>query len=222
MQKSLLNRSDAPFASEYKKTETSPPLMYCYGCDEKCSIECARLRKYKDCNGLEFYIWPDNNSFLVEGMLPYFLDINDKLISQPVVIIDFNYKNIDYFLSKNWLDNFKRMRLILLSDKKTAAIAHYWFYNDTVDTIISSVIFHDDTSDEIVAKIRNTFLAKITKPSESRPKLSTNEFSLFSSLYNGELPKKIALKNETSVKNVYAMKKRIEQKLGVTITRLSN
>ena len=25
-----------------------------------------------------------------------------------------------------------------------AAIAHYWFYNDTADTIISTVIFHDD------------------------------------------------------------------------------
>ncbi|WP_235501698.1 hypothetical protein [Trabulsiella odontotermitis] len=219
LQQSIQN---AAFHSENKKYDNKRPLMYCYGCDRRCSTECAKLNKNKDCNGLEFYIWPDNNSYLVEGILPYVREVNDKLISQPIVIIDFNHKNIDCFLSKNWLDCFKNMRLILVADKKMTAIAHYWFYNDTVDTIISAVIFYDDTKDEIVAKVKNSFLAKITKPAENKPKLSTNEYSLFSFLYKGELPKKIALKNETSVKNVYAMKKRIELKLGVLISRLSN
>lgn len=218
MGKNSQNSSVLPFCSEDKNKH---PLMYCYGCDKKCNVEYAKLHKNTDCDGFEFYIWPNNNSFLVEGILPYLRGINDRLISQPVVIIDFNHINIGYFLSENWLNNFKGMRLILVSDKKMTAIAHYWFYNDTVDTIISAVIFHDDTKEDIENKMKASFLAKITKPSNDKPKLSSNEFSLFTFLYKGDLPKKIALKNESSVKNIYSMKKRIEHKLGVLISRFS-
>lgn len=139
-----------------------------------------------------------------------------------MVIIDFSHKNINYFLSDNWLDQFKNMRLILVTDKKMTAIAHYWFYNDTSDTTISSVIFYDDTAEEVATKLQKTFLAKTIKPAGSRPKLSQNEYSLFAFLFNGWTPKKIAYRNGTSVKNTYAMKNRIERKLGVSITRLAS
>ncbi|HID3223405.1 TPA: helix-turn-helix transcriptional regulator, partial [Enterobacter cloacae] len=146
----------------------------------------------------------------------------DKYISQPVVIIDFSHKNINYFLSENWLDQFKNMRLILVTDKKMTAIAHYWFYNDTLETTISSIIFYDDSAEEVSTKLKKTFLAKTIKPTGNRPKLSQNEYSLFSFLFNGWSPKKIAYRNGTSVKNTYAMKNRIERKLGVSITRLAS
>ena len=55
-----------------------------------------------------------------------------------------------------------------------------------------------------------------------RAKLSANEYALFSELYKGQLPKKIAMKNATNVKNIYAMKIRIETKLGVPISRLAS
>lgn len=71
-----------------------------------------------------------------------------------------------------------------------AAIAHYWFYNDTSETIISTVIFHDDIIDDIKFKIRQSFLGKITRPSEKKAKLSANEYALFSELYKGQLPKR--------------------------------
>ncbi|MDS4039459.1 hypothetical protein RKI04_24875 [Citrobacter amalonaticus] len=206
--------------SEGSNVVNKTPLMYCYGCDRKCTINTPGQNRTQECNGFEFYIWPNNNSFLVEGILPYFLELSEKLILQPVVIIDFNHKNIRYFLSGEWLQSFKGMRLILVADKKMAAIAHYWFYNDTTETIISSVIFHDDKKDDIIQKIKDSFLGKVTRPSESKPRLSANEYALFSSLYRGELPKKIAQKNETSVKNIYAMKIRIEHKLGISISRL--
>ncbi|MFQ3394503.1 hypothetical protein P9477_13740 [Enterobacter mori] len=198
------------------------PSMHCYGCDKKCHFDNSALHEIKECTGLEYYIWPDNNSFLVEGIRHYFTDVNDKYITQPVVIIDFSHKNINYFLSDNWLDQFKNMRLILVTDKKMTAIAHYWFYNDTSDTTISSVIFYDDTAEEVATKLQKTFLAKTIKPAGSRPKLSQNEYSLFSFLFNGWTPKKIAYRNGTSVKNTYAMKNRIERKLGVSITRLAS
>ncbi|MFL4212194.1 hypothetical protein P9423_09495 [Enterobacter mori] len=198
------------------------PSMHCYGCDKKCHFDNSALHEIKVCTGLEYYIWPDNNSFLVEGIRHYFTDVNDKYITQPVVIIDFSHKNINYFLSDNWLDQFKNMRLILVTDKKMTAIAHYWFYNDTSDTTISSVIFYDDTAEEVATKLQKTFLAKTIKPAGSRPKLSQNEYSLFSFLFNGWTPKKIAYRNGTSVKNTYAMKNRIERKLGVSITRLAS
>ncbi|MGK3227031.1 hypothetical protein ACCW94_18290 [Enterobacter soli] len=198
------------------------PAMHCYGCEKKCHSGNTEFYELKECNGLEYYIWPDNNSFLVEGIRHYFADVSDKYISQPVVIIDFSHKNINYFLSDNWLDQFKNMRLILVTDKKMTAIAHYWFYNDTSETTISSVIFYDDTAEEVTTKLQKTFLAKTTKPTGNRPKLSKNEFSLFSFLFNGWPPKKIAYKNGTSVKNTYAMKNRIERKLGVSITRLAS
>lgn len=198
------------------------PSMHCYGCDKKCHFDNSALHEIKECSGLEYYIWPDNNSFLVEGIRHYFTDVNDKYITQPVVIIDFSHKNINYFLSDNWLDQFKNMRLILVTDKKMTAIAHYWFYNDTSDTTISSVIFYDDTAEEVATKLQKTFLAKTIKPAGSRPKLSQNEYSLFAFLFNGWTPKKIAYRNGTSVKNTYAMKNRIERKLGVSITRLAS
>lgn len=198
------------------------PSMHCYGCDKKCHFDNSALHEIKERTGLEYYIWPDNNSFLVEGIRHYFTDVNDKYITQPVVIIDFSHKNINYFLSDNWLDQFKNMRLILVTDKKMTAIAHYWFYNDTSDTTISSVIFYDDTAEEVATKLQKTFLAKTIKPAGSRPKLSQNEYSLFSFLFNGWTPKKIAYRNGTSVKNTYAMKNRIERKLGVSITRLAS
>lgn len=198
------------------------PSMHCYGCDKKCHFDNSALHEIKECTGLEYYIWPDNNSFLVEGIRHYFTDVNDKYITQPVVIIDFSHKNINYFLSNNWLDQFKNMRLILVTDKKMTAIAHYWFYNDTSDTTISSVIFYDDTAEEVATKLQKTFLAKTIKPAGSRPKLSQNEYSLFAFLFNGWTPKKIAYRNGTSVKNTYAMKNRIERKLGVSITRLAS
>lgn len=198
------------------------PSMHCYGCDKKCHFDNSALHEIKECTGLEYYIWPDNNSFLVEGIRHHFTDVNDKYITQPVVIIDFSHKNINYFLSDNWLDQFKNMRLILVTDKKMTAIAHYWFYNDTSDTTISSVIFYDDTAEEVATKLQKTFLAKTIKPSGSRPKLSQNEYSLFAFLFNGWTPKKIAYRNGTSVKNTYAMKNRIERKLGVSITRLAS
>lgn len=198
------------------------PSMHCYGCDKKCHFDNSSLHEIKECTGLEYYIWPDNNSFLVEGIRHYFTDVNDKYITQPVVIIDFSHKNINYFLSDNWLDQFKNMRLILVTDKKLTAIAHYWFYNDTSDTTISSVIFYDDTAEEVATKLQKTFLAKTIKPAGSRPKLSQNEYSLFAFLFNGWTPKKIAYRNGTSVKNTYAMKNRIERKLGVSITRLAS
>lgn len=198
------------------------PSMHCYGCDKKCHFDNSALHEIKDCTGLEYYIWPDNNSFLVEGIRHHFTDVNDKYITQPVVIIDFSHKNINYFLSDNWLDQFKNMRLILVTDKKMTAIAHYWFYNDTSDTTISSVIFYDDTAEEVATKLQKTFLAKTIKPAGSRPKLSQNEYSLFAFLFNGWTPKKIAYRNGTSVKNTYAMKNRIERKLGVSITRLAS
>lgn len=196
--------------------------MHCYGCDKKCHFDNSALHEIKECAGLEYYIWPDNNSFLVEGIRHHFTDVNDKYITQPVVIIDFSHKNINYFLSDNWLDQFKNMRLILVTDKKMTAIAHYWFYNDTSDTTISSVIFYDDTAEEVATKLQKTFLAKTIKPAGSRPKLSQNEYSLFAFLFNGWTPKKIAYRNGTSVKNTYAMKNRIERKLGVSITRLAS
>ncbi|EMW0512973.1 TPA: hypothetical protein QCK25_003788 [Enterobacter mori] len=196
--------------------------MHCYGCDKKCHFDNSALHEIKECTGLEYYIWPDNNSFLVEGIRHHFTDVNDKYITQPVVIIDFSHKNINYFLSDNWLDQFKNMRLILVTDKKMTAIAHYWFYNDTSDTTISSVIFYDDTAEEVATKLQKTFLAKTIKPAGSRPKLSQNEYSLFAFLFNGWTPKKIAYRNGTSVKNTYAMKNRIERKLGVSITRLAS
>lgn len=198
------------------------PSMHCYGCDKKCHFDNSALHEIKECTGLEYYIWPDNNSFLVEGIRHYFTDVNDKYITQPVVIIDFSHKNINYFLSDSWLDQFKNMRLILVTDKKMTAIAHYWFYNDTSDTTISSVIFYDDTAEEVATKLQKTFLAKTIKPAGSRPKLSQNEYSLFAFLFNGWTPKKIAYRNGTSVKNTYAMKNRIERKLGVSITRLAS
>lgn len=198
------------------------PSMHCYGCDKKCHFDNSALHEIKECTGLEYYIWPDNNSFLVEGIRHYFTDVNDKYITQPVVIIDFSHKNINYFLSDNWLDQFKNMRLILVTDKKMTAIAHYWFYNDTSDTTISSVIFYDDTAEEVATILQKTFLAKTIKPAGSRPKLSQNEYSLFAFLFNGWTPKKIAYRNGTSVKNTYAMKNRIERKLGVSITRLAS
>ncbi|EPS3437498.1 helix-turn-helix transcriptional regulator [Enterobacter mori] len=198
------------------------PSMHCYGCDKKCHFDNSALHEIKECTGLEYYIWPDNNSFLVEGIRHHFTDVNDKYITQPVVIIDFSHKNINYFLSDNWLDQFKNMRLILVTDKKMTAIAHYWFYNDTSDTTISSVIFYDDTAEEVATKLQKTFLAKTIKPAGSRPKLSQNEYSLFAFLFNGWTPKKIAYRNGTSVKNTYAMKNRIERKLGVSITRLAS
>ena len=198
------------------------PSMHCYGCDKKCHFDNSALHEIKECMGLEYYIWPDNNSFLVEGIRHHFTDVNDKYITQPVVIIDFSHKNINYFLSDNWLDQFKNMRLILVTDKKMTAIAHYWFYNDTSDTTISSVIFYDDTAEEVATKLQKTFLAKTIKPAGSRPKLSQNEYSLFAFLFNGWTPKKIAYRNGTSVKNTYAMKNRIERKLGVSITRLAS
>ena len=198
------------------------PSMHCYGCDKKCHFDNSALHEIKECAGLEYYIWPDNNSFLVEGIRHHFTDVNDKYITQPVVIIDFSHKNINYFLSDNWLDQFKNMRLILVTDKKMTAIAHYWFYNDTSDTTISSVIFYDDTAEEVATKLQKTFLAKTIKPAGSRPKLSQNEYSLFAFLFNGWTPKKIAYRNGTSVKNTYAMKNRIERKLGVSITRLAS
>ena len=198
------------------------PSMHCYGCDKKCHFDNSALHEIKECTGLEYYIWPNNNSFLVEGIRHYFTDVNDKYITQPVVIIDFSHKNINYFLSDNWLDQFKNMRLILVTDKKMTAIAHYWFYNDTSDTTISSVIFYDDTAEEVATKLQKTFLAKTIKPAGSRPKLSQNEYSLFAFLFNGWTPKKIAYRNGTSVKNTYAMKNRIERKLGVSITRLAS
>lgn len=198
------------------------PSMHCYGCDKKCHFDNSALHEIKQCTGLEYYIWPDNNSFLVEGIRHHFTDVNDKYITQPVVIIDFSHKNINYFLSDNWLDQFKNMRLILVTDKKMTAIAHYWFYNDTSDTTISSVIFYDDTAEEVATKLQKTFLAKTIKPAGSRPKLSQNEYSLFAFLFNGWTPKKIAYRNGTSVKNTYAMKNRIERKLGVSITRLAS
>jgi|AGFS01.1.fsa_nt_gi hypothetical protein len=182
------------------------PSMHCYGCDKKCHFDNSALHEIKECTGLEYYIWPDNNSFLVEGIRHHFTDVNDKYITQPVVIIDFSHKNINYFLSDNWLDQFKNMRLILVTDKKMTAIAHYWFYNDTSDTTISSVIFYDDTAEEVATKLQKTFLAKTIKPAGSRPKLSQNEYSLFAFLFNGWTPKKIAYRNGTSVKNTYAMK----------------
>ena len=198
------------------------PSMHCYGCDKKCHFDNSALHEIKECTGLEYYIWPDNNSFLVEGIRHYFTDVNDKYITQPVVIIDFSHKNINYFLSDNWLDQFKNMRLILVTDKKMTAIAHYWFYNDTSDTTISSVIFYDDTAEEVATKLQKTFLAKTIKPAGSRPKLSQNEYSLFAFLFNGWTPKKIAYRNGTSVKNTYAMKNRIERKLVVSITRFAS
>lgn len=198
------------------------PSMHCYGCDKKCHFDNSALHEIKECTGLEYYIWPDNNSFLVEGIRHYFTDVNDKYITQRVVIIDFSHKNINYFLSDNWLDQFKNMRLILVTDKKMTAIAHYWFYNDTSDTTISSVIFYDDTAEEVATKLQKTFLAKTIKPAGSRPKLSQNEYSLFAFLFNGWTPNKIAYRNGTSVKNTYAMKNRIERKLGVSITRLAS
>ena len=198
------------------------PSMHCYGCDKKCHFDNSALHEIKECMGLEYYIWPDNNSFLVEGIRHYFTDVNDKYITQPVVIIDFSHKNINYFLSDNWLDQFKNMRLILVTDKKMTAIAHYWFYNDMSDTTISSVSFYDDTAEEVATKLQKTFLAKTIKPAGSRPKLSQNEYSLFAFLFNGWTPKKIAYRNGTSVKNTYAMKNRIERKLGVSIKRLAS
>lgn len=181
-----------------------------------------QTKKKDECTGAEFYIWPENNSFLIEGILQYFNNINAKIISQPIVVIDFNYKNIHYFLSNNWLDQFRHSRLILVTDKKMAAIAHYWFYNDTTETVISAVIFHDDITDDIKAKINQAFMGKITRPSEKKAKLSANEYALFAELYKGQLPKKIAMKNATNVKNIYAMKIRIENKLGVSISRLAS
>ena len=80
-----------------------------------------------------------------------------------------------------------------------AAIAHYWFYNDTADTIISTVIFHDDrrgyqNEDQPVLYGKNNTTFR------KRAKLSANEYALFSELYKGQLPKKIAMKNATNVK----------------------
>ena len=198
------------------------PSMHCYGCVKKCLFGDAEACARKTCTGLECYIWPDNNSYLVEGIRHYFECVSDKYVSQPVVIIDFSHKNITYFLNNSWLEQFKNMRLILVTDKKMTAIAHYWFYNDTSETIISTVIFHDDIIDDIKFKIRQSFLGKITRPSEKKAKLSANEYALFSELYKGQLPKKIAMKNATNVKNIYAMKIRIENKLGVPISRLAS
>ncbi|MGS2874393.1 hypothetical protein [Enterobacter huaxiensis] len=205
-----------------KNIEQHDSAMHCYGCINKCVYAPMQTKKKDECTGAEFYIWPENNSFLIEGILQYFNNINAKIISQPIVVIDFNYKNIHYFLSNNWLDQFRHSRLILVTDKKMAAIAHYWFYNDTTETVISAVIFHDDITDDIKAKINQSFMGKITRPSEKKAKLSANEYALFAELYKGQLPKKIAMKNATNVKNIYAMKIRIENKLGVSISRLAS
>ena len=185
--------------------EHNDNTMRCYGCMNKCVFPSFRTEQQGECNGSEFYIWPENNSFLIEGILQYFNNITVKIISQPIVVIDFNYKNINFFLTNSWLDRFKNARLI-----------------DTSETIISTVIFHDDIIDDIKFKIRQSFLGKITRPSEKKAKLSANEYALFSELYKGQLPKKIAMKNATNVKNIYAMKIRIENKLGVPISRLAS
>ena len=79
------------------------------------------------------------------------------------------------------------------------AIAHYWFYNDTLETTISSIIFYDDSAEEVSTKLKNV-PRKTIKPTGNRPKLSQNEYSLFSFLFNGWSPKKIAYRNGTSVK----------------------
>lgn len=205
-----------------KSIEQYDNTMHCYGCVNKCPHSSTHTREREECTGTEFYIWPENNSFLINGILQYFNSINARIISQPIVVIDFNYKNLNYFLSNNWLNKFKNTRLILITDKKMAAIAHYWFYNDTTETVISAVIFHDDIAEDIKMKINHSFMGKITRPSEKKAKLSANEYALFAELYKGQLPKKIAMKNATNVKNIYAMKIRIENKLGVPISRLAS
>lgn len=40
------------------------PAMHCYGCEKKCRFNTLERGQSHDCNGLEYAIWPDNNTFL--------------------------------------------------------------------------------------------------------------------------------------------------------------
>ena len=55
------------------------------------------------------------------------------------------------------------MRLILVTDKKMTAIAHYWFYNDTLETTISSIIFYDDSAEEVSTKLKNVLAKRLNR-----------------------------------------------------------
>lgn len=110
----------------------------CLGCKNACLF---KDKKVDDCIGVEYYIWPQENQYLIDGMQEILFDSKERLIKQPVVFIDFNYHNLGLFLTDSWLDTFKGARLILLTDKVMEPIAHYWFYHDRADTVISAIIF---------------------------------------------------------------------------------
>ncbi len=75
------------------------------------------------------YIWPDNNTFLVEGIRHHFGGLMINIFRSRLSSSTSVAKNINYFYLK-LVESVQNARLILVTDKKMTAIAHYWFYND--------------------------------------------------------------------------------------------
>ncbi|MDR9889177.1 hypothetical protein O7047_02875 [Pseudenterobacter timonensis] len=189
----------------------------CLGCKNACLFP---EKKIEDCPGVEYYIWPQDNQYLVDGIKEILFNSTDRLIKHPVFFIDFNYHNLGLFLSDNWLDPFKGTRLVLVTDKVMEPIAHYWFYHDRIDTVVSAIIFNNDNLQVVSSKSRSTFKGQVLRPEKGIKKLTDKEYALLSHLYHGESPKKVATKMGINVKSVYVAKLRIELKLGVSLYNL--
>ena len=48
-------------------TRLSYPDMRCYGCEKQCRFNTSEDGQNRDCHALEYYIWPDNNTFWLKA-----------------------------------------------------------------------------------------------------------------------------------------------------------
>ncbi|WP_339394136.1 helix-turn-helix transcriptional regulator, partial [Brevibacterium metallidurans] len=115
---------------------------------------------------------------------------------------------------------FKGARLVLLTDKIMEPVAHYWFYHDCAETVISTIIFYRDDRQVVSNKSKATLMGRVLRPDQGIKRLTEKEYALLSHLYHGETPKKIATKIGANVKSVYVTKLRVESKMGVRLNSL--
>ncbi|NUU65329.1 response regulator transcription factor [Enterobacteriaceae bacterium BIT-l23] len=186
--------------------------VHCLSCHFNCELGNLDSVKKLNCIDSKYGVWPESNFYLVLGIDTLLTRPGCSHIHRGFIFVDFSWYHIRRFTNGLWLEHLTKtgLKLILVADKSTEALASYW-YSVSVD--IAMVIYVAEGKSVIEQKIERIICGRIIREPR-RKKFSELEIMVLRLFLDGCTVKQIAAVLNLKLKRVYNIKCILQNKIG--------
>lgn len=136
-------------------------------------------------------------------------------------LVDLTSCSLRLLVDRQWMNHFPDgAHLILFPDARMLPLANYWFYHASPTVNIRAIIY-DRSNPSVHEKLSYALSGREIHPESNSNVLTEHEYLILKKMVKDCLCiQKIAAITQRNTKAVYAQKKRLERKLGVTIKKM--